>query len=59
MGFTRHRRKPFRAAPQQGHAFHPDLCDRRVLLDVEPHCKKDEVEWINLIDQSLELALLS
>jgi hypothetical protein len=30
----------------------------RVLLDVEPHGKKDETDWINLIDQVIELALL-
>ena len=30
----------------------------RVLLDVEPHTKKDETDWINLIDQVIELALL-
>lgn len=30
----------------------------RVLLDVEPHSKKDETDWINLIDQIAELALL-
>jgi hypothetical protein len=30
----------------------------RVLLDVEPHSKKDETDWINLIDQVIELALL-
>ena len=30
----------------------------RVLLDVEPHTKKDETDWINLIDQIAELALL-
>ena len=29
-----------------------------VLLDVEPHSKKDETDWINLIDQLIELALL-
>ena len=31
----------------------------RVLLDVEPHTKKDEIDWINLIDQVMDLALLS
>ena len=30
----------------------------RVLLDVEPHTKKDETDWINLIDQVVALALL-
>ena len=30
----------------------------RVLLDVEPHSKKDETDWIKLIDQVIELALL-
>ena len=30
----------------------------RVLLDVEPHAKKDETDWFNLIDQVAELALL-
>ena len=30
----------------------------RVLLDVEPHTKKDETDWVNLIDQIAELALL-
>ena len=30
----------------------------RVLLDVEPRRKKDETDWINLIDQVIELALL-
>jgi len=25
---------------------------------VEPHRKKDETDWINLIDQVIELALL-
>ena len=30
----------------------------RVLLDVEPHTKKDETDWINLIDQVIALALL-
>jgi hypothetical protein len=29
-----------------------------VLLDVEPHSKKDETDWIHLIDQGIELALL-
>jgi len=27
-------------------------------MDVEPHRKKDETDWINLIDQVIELALL-
>ena len=30
----------------------------RVLLDVEPHTKKDETDWVNLIDRVIELALL-
>ena len=30
----------------------------RVLLDVEPHTKKDETDWVNLIDQIAELVLL-
>ena len=30
----------------------------RVLLDVEPHTKKDETDWVNLIDLVIELALL-
>ena len=30
----------------------------RVLLDVEPHTKKDETDWVNLIDQVMDLALL-
>jgi len=29
-----------------------------VLLDVEPHSKKDETDWVNLIDQVIELAIL-
>lgn len=31
----------------------------RVLLDVEPHTKKDETDWVNLIDHIMELALLN
>lgn len=31
----------------------------RVLLDVEPHSKKDETDWVNLIDHIAELALLA
>ena len=30
----------------------------RVLLDVEPHTKKDETDWISLVDQVIELTLL-
>jgi AcrR family transcriptional regulator len=30
----------------------------RVLLDVEPHTKKDETDWVNLIDRVIELGLL-
>jgi hypothetical protein len=30
----------------------------RVLLDAEPHSKKDETDWVNLIDQVMELAIL-
>lgn len=59
----------FRAAQEKGY-IRPDFPARtaalfvqsytigRVLLDVEPHTKKDETDWINLIDQVIELALL-
>ncbi len=59
----------FRAAQEKGYVrsdfpartaalFVQSYTIGRVLLDVEPHTKKDETDWINLIDQVIELALL-
>ena len=30
-----------------------------MLPNIEPHTKKDETDWINLVDEVIELALLS
>jgi AcrR family transcriptional regulator len=60
----------FRAAQEKGYVrsdftartaafFIQSYTIGRVLLDVEPHTKKDETDWINLIDQVMDLALMS
>ena len=59
----------FRAAQEKGYVrsefpartaalFVQSYTIGRVLLDVEPHTKKDETDWISLVDQVIELALL-
>ena len=60
----------FRAAQEKGYVrsdfpartgalFIQSYTIGRVLLDVEAHTKKDETDWINLIDQVMDLAILS
>ena len=59
----------FRAAQEKGYVrsdfpartgalFIQSYTIGRVLLDVEPHTRKDETDWVNLIDQVSALALL-
>jgi len=59
----------FRAAQEKGYVrsdfptrtgalFIQSYTIGRLLLDVEPHTRKDETDWVNLIDLVMELALL-